>query len=141
MAESELVKVKLEDRVYSVLRFNPIDGLEFGLKIMSVLSGSFGGWFEATKEGGDVAKVGAELSKAFLNPELKPLLRTALSQVFTPENKSLSDEAVFNAWFIRHPEDMFDLSVRASWVLVKDFLPKSAVIAIQDLTAKVQAQT
>lgn len=136
--EEKLIKIKLDDRVYSVVKLNPIDGLEFGLKVMSVLSGSLGGLMEAAKENGDPAKLGAELGKSFASPELAPILRHALNQVFTPENKSLADEAEFNKWFLRFPEDLFILGVKAVWVLIKDFLPKQAVIMITELTAKAQ---
>ena len=128
----ELTRIKIEDRVYSVMRFNPMDGMEFGTKLLSVIAPSMGGIVEATKEGGDPGKVGAQLAYALKDPSLTPLLRQAFKQCFTPQNESLEDEAVFNKWFAQHPGDMFSLGAQAMWVLVKDFLPSQLTTIVGD---------
>lgn len=120
---SALVKVLIEDRVYNVQKFNPLEGMEFGTQILAIVSPALGGIMEATKDGGDPAKVGTELARSLKDPSLAPLLKRALGQCFTPENESLADEYVFNKYFAAVPQDLFVLGVQAVWVLVKDFFP------------------
>lgn len=131
-----LIRIKIEDRVYAVHRFNPMDGMEFGTKLLAIISPSFGGIIEITKEGGDPAKVGVELAKAMKDPDLTPMLKQALGQCFTPENESLADEATFNAYFSQHPGDMFQLGVQAAYALVKDFFPSQLATLASDLQTK-----
>lgn len=120
---NSLIRIKIEERVYSIQRFNPMEGMEFGTKLLSVISPAFGGIIESTKDGGDPAKVGVEIARALKDPELAPMLRRAIGQCWTPENESLADEAVFNMHFSKYPSDMFNLGVQATYSLVKDFFP------------------
>ena len=133
---SELIKIKIEDRVYTAQRFNPLEGMEYGAKILALVSPALGGIMEATKDGGDPAKVGAELGRSLKDPDLAPLLKKALGQCFTPENESLADEVTFNKWFMRHPGDMFSLGAQAAWQLVKDFFPSQLAGAASGLPTK-----
>lgn len=130
---SDLIRIKIEDRVYTIQPFNPLDGMEYGAKLLGLLAPALGGVIELTKEGGDPLKVGGELATVLKNPEVTPLLKQALGQCFTPENQSLADEAVFNAWFRKFPGDMFVLGGKAVWELVKDFLPKPLGITASGL--------
>lgn len=116
-----MYKVKIGEHVYTIQPFNPIEGLEFGTKLVGVLSPALGGAFELAKESGDMSRIGIELGNAFKDPLLMPMLRQAYNQCFTPDNQSLADEVAFNQWFLKYPQDMFELGVRAAYALVKSF--------------------
>lgn len=136
---SGLIRIKIDERVYAVQHFNPMEGMEFGTKLLSIISPALGGIIEATKEGGDPAKVGVEISKALKDPDLTPMLKQALGQCFTPENESLSDEAVFNTYFSKHPGDMFQLGGQAAYMLVKDFFPSQLASIASDWQTKLSS--
>lgn len=120
---NNIIRIKIEDRIYAVQRFNPLEGMEYGAAIAAVLSPSLGASIGAAQEK-DYAKTAmVALSAALKEPNIAPLLKRALGQCFTPQNESLSDEAVFNQYFMKFPQDMFELGVQAAWVLVKDFFP------------------
>lgn len=131
-----LVKITVDGRTYSVEKFNPLEGMEFGMNVLAIISPALGGIVEMGKDGGDAAKVGAELTKAISNPAFTPLLKKVFAQCFTPTNERLADELVFNKHFIAYPSDMFQLGLRATWVLVKDFLPPSIVSTASAFASK-----
>lgn len=122
-----LIRIKIEDRVYSVQKFNPMEGMEYGTKILALISPALGGVMEAVKESGDATKVGLEFARALKDPEMAPMLKQALGQCFTPENESLADEVTFNRHFSKVPGDLFQLGVQAAYALVKDFFPSQLV--------------
>jgi hypothetical protein len=128
----KLIRVKVGERVYTATPFNPIDGFEFGLELLGAISPAISGVLalandanNKTQLANNLELIGAEFSKALMNSTLKPLLRKAFDQCFTPENKALSNDYEFNMWFQRFPGDMFELVGRVTWELVKDFLPVS----------------
>lgn len=127
-----LTRIKIEERAYSLTKFAPMDGMEYGTKVMAVVSPALGGLYEATKDGGNAIKMASDFAAVFKDPTLTPLLRQAIGQCFTPKNESLADEYVFNTWFSQHPGDLFQLGVQSAWALVKDFLPSSLVTMASD---------
>ena len=168
---NDLIKIKIEDRIYSAQRFNPIDGLTFGLKAAALITPAIGGLIaifkdsvngealsatESTEEmkqaaiekaweklanGDDLEKIGVDLAKILKDPDLTPLMRQAFCQCFTPGNESLADEAVFSRHFIKFPGDMFVLGARAVWALAKDFFPSPLATIASGLPTKLQEMT
>ena len=132
----ELIRIKIEDRVYPCQRFNPMDGMEYGAKIAGLIAPVF------TSLSGDNTKDGiAALSTLSRDPLLTPMLKQALGQCFTPQNESLGNEAVFNSWFQKHPGDMFELGIKAVWALVEDFLPSPLAMTAKGLQEKLSHAT
>ena len=131
-----MVRITIGDKVYTVNKLNPMDGLEFGMEVVGVVSPSMGGVLEATREGGDPSKVFVELGKALKDKSAAGILKKALAQCYTPESESLEDIVVFNRWFQAHPGDMFHLAVMATWNLVKDFLPSQLATMAGDWQTK-----
>lgn len=131
-----IYRIKIDERVYAVQPFNPVDGMEFGTKLLGIISPALAGAFELVKDDGEMSRVGLELGKALKDPGLTPLLRQAYKQCFTPDNQSLADEAVFNQWFLKYPQDMFELGVRAAYALVKSFFPSRLATIASGLESK-----
>ena len=118
----ELQRLKINDNIYTLDPMNPLEGMEFGEKVLGAISPTFAAMYEAFKEEGDQGAMFNHLALALRAGGLTPILKEALNQCFTPENESLRDEAVFNKWFRRHPGDMYQLGVKATWELVKPFI-------------------
>lgn len=118
-----MIRITVNDKVYTLNKMNPMDGMEYGMEVLGVITPSMGGVMEATKEGGDATKAFLELGKALKDKGATDILKKALKQCYTPEGESLEDIVAFNKWFQAHPGDMFQLAVVAVWHLVKDFLP------------------
>jgi hypothetical protein len=115
-------RIKMEDRVYSVQKLNPIEAILYGTKVASIIApvlSSLSG-----DNGGSADKLFTALGMALKSPEIGEILRIAYNQCFTPSNESLKDEVVFNRQFMAFPGDAYELGVRAAYILVKDFFPR-----------------
>ena len=133
-----LVRVKVGENVYPLQKMNPMEGMEYGMKVLAAVSPSFAGIYEAVKDGGEYEKVFFELSKTLQQSDFTPLLKTAYGQCFTPQNESLADEVIFNRWFRDNPGDMFHLGALAVWELAKDFFPSQLVTMLSGLSSKMK---
>ncbi len=129
-------KIAIEERVYTLTPFNPMEGMEFGTAVLGIVAPALGGIIESVKEAGDPDKVGAALAASLKDKEIPNLMKRAIGQCFTPQNENLADAATFNKWFIEYPGDMFHLGVKAIWELTKDFFPKPLVTAASGSIAK-----
>ena len=133
---SDLLRIKIEERVYSVQKFNPMDGMEYGVKLAAMVAPALGGLMaaeESKKKGdADYGKLGADFARSIKDPDLMPMFKKAFGQCWTPENESLGDEAVFNKWFQQHPGDMFELGGRAAFLLSRDFFPSQLGTMLSD---------
>jgi hypothetical protein len=105
---SEVIKIKIEDRNYTCHRMNPIEGLDFGLKVAALIASE-------------------DMAAALLRPEAKEVIKTAIDQCYTPENQSLSDIATFNMHFIKYPGDLMLLGFKAVQGLASDFFPAQMI--------------
>lgn len=123
MAIAEFTRIKIGDCVYICNRMNPLEAMEYGVKVLGLISPALSGVMEATKEGGEAEKVFSELSKSLKDKDAIPLLRQAIGQCFTPDNQSLADELTFNRWFLEHPDHLFHLGAMAVYYLVRPFIP------------------
>ena len=110
--------IQIEDRAYSCRRFNSFDCVTWGDRLRGILPA-----LRAAVEDDDPAQFAAALVPSLKDGSLTTLLKQAIGQCFTPENQSLADEAVFNAWFSKYPGDMLALGARAIPILVSDYLP------------------
>jgi len=131
----DLVRIKIDDRIYTVQKFNPYDGMEFALKALSILSVSIGGIYELVKEKGNASKLGKEISEALKDKDMMPIIRQTMAQCFNNENESLADESIFNKHFRAYPQDLFELAGKAIYALIKDFLPRQITLTQADLQA------
>ena len=123
-----LARIRIEDRVYSCQRFDPVNGMAFGAQLMSIASPALAGVIGTTDDG---AKLVAALAPAL--PALMPLFRQALGQCFTPQGEPLADDEAINRYFMQYPGDMFVLGVQAMRILAQDYLPRSGVLAASTL--------
>lgn len=129
---------------YSVQKMNPMDALDFGVRVMTVVSPALGGIMEAVKEGGsaerDLPAFFSSLQSALSGGNAAAILKEALRRCFTPQNEGLADDVVFDKWFREHPGDMFPLAARAVWELVKDFLPPTLITRAAGISSKPAAK-
>lgn len=64
-------------------------------------------------------------------PEASRLMQEAVARCWTPENEKLSEQAVFNRWFQKHPRDLIELGARAAFEVARDFLPEALHTALE----------
>jgi hypothetical protein len=117
----DIIKITIEDRHYTCHRLNPLDGLDFGLKVAALLTS-------------------ADMSAALLRPEAKEVIRTALDQCYTPENQSLREIVAFNTHFLKFPSDLIVLGFRAVKELAADFFPATLLTSIKQFTAPLKGK-
>ena len=133
-------KIKIDDRIYCVRKLSPMEAIDYGLKVATVISPALSGLVEITRESGDQSKALDGLSGALKGGEAGAILKEALRQCFTPENENLADEVTFNRWFQKYPGDMFVLASRAVWDLVKDFLPPMLITRAGEISSNLTAK-
>ena len=131
---------------YAVELLNPLEGITWGHRAMSLLSPALGSLLtsanlsalmELDVEGDDftenlaaIQPLLGELFNAYGKlggDEVSALLTEALQRCYTPRNESLADMSVFNRWFQENPGDLFTLGIIALFHLVKGFFPKPLV--------------
>lgn len=100
-------KIEINGRIYTADPLAPLEALDWGPRLAKELGG-----------------VLLKQDLAGLNtPAVTALMKEAIARCWTPENQKLSEPAVFNAWFSRHPEDLLVLGARAAVEVGRDFLP------------------
>lgn len=122
-----LAKIQVGDNHYAIDPLPPMDALEFGPKAAKVLSPTMSGIMEITNNA-DNSSLGKSINVMFANidpKETAALMREAVGQCWTPKNQSLKDETVFNIWFMEHPNDLYELGLRAIYILAKPYFPKA----------------
>lgn len=142
--DNTMARVKVGENNYTVELFNPMDGMAFGIDVSAALGPALSGVYEATREGGDASKVFEAFSTALRTGDFKGIFKRTFAQCYTPENARLSNEVEFNRWFRKYPGDMYELAVRATFELVKDFFPSQLATIASAFTAKLntlQTQT
>jgi hypothetical protein len=120
---SSFERIDVNERIYMLERFNPMQGLEYSAQLLSVVGPALGGLAAAGQQASAV-QVFSSLTMALKGPECAELLKTALRRCKTPQNESLENMAAFELWFSQHPEDMFELGAVAMVKLVSPFLPQ-----------------
>lgn len=114
---------------YKYVELTPIEALRFGPRVAKVLGPILHPLISSLDKEGNVqvkhimASIGSELEKIDEEEMLK-LIMGALTHVFTPQNESLGNEAVFNSWFSVKKSDLFIVGFMAVFKLAQDFFPK-----------------
>lgn len=136
MSDTGIGTFTVGSHAYKFEELAPTDALRFGVKVTKSLGPALAKLGEAaTNAAGKtdpkelVAAFGPALGMVD-DAVLEELLRTAMQRVYTPQNESLSNEAVFNAWFREHKEDLFPVGLYALYHLTKDFFPKALATAV-----------
>lgn len=119
--KNELNKFTVNDHVYKYRALNPMDALDYGSRVAKIVAPALAG-------GADLSKA---LSSGLDGKEVSALIKEALGYCYTPESEALDNEAVFNAWFTQHPDELFEAGIKAVYNLVTPFLPK-ALLTIVD---------
>ena len=84
---NDLTHIKIEDRVYTLRKFSPGDGMEFASQVFDLLAPSLDGLIEAAKNKGDTVKNGLALLSAFKGSSTIPFLRRASKPVPHPSRR------------------------------------------------------
>lgn len=138
--------ISIGPRRYGLNLLNPIDGIEWGNRVLELLGPVLGRLVQTVdlkplqeldpnkSVPGDLIPVlqpllGSALSalNELRGKELSELQKAALLRCFTPENEPLGNAAVFNAWFRRYPADLHKLGWLAIFRLVRDFFPDNVI--------------
>lgn len=115
--KNELNNFTVNDHVYKYRALNPMDALDYGSRVARIVAPALAG--------------GADLSKALSSGvEVSALIKEALGYCYTPESEALDNEAVFNAWFTQHPDELFEAGIKAVYNLVTPFLPKALLTVV-----------
>lgn len=125
MANISLGKFVVNGSTYSYNKLPPIDAIRFGTQCVKILGPVLSG--RLLQVGGNPSELLDALGPALANLDseaLEGLLKTAYSYVYTPHNENLGDPAIFNTWFVNHPEDLYHVGLLAIYNLAKDFFPK-----------------
>lgn len=122
--------ILIGEKRYKIETLSVLDSIDFQIEFTKGLGGLIGkiGAAWAT------AQNGKEVSKDFLDTlfdgvnveTIKPLKKTIFKQIFTPENKCLSDEAYLQEWFSReeNKEDVWTVLQSGAVVLLGEYTPK-----------------
>lgn len=135
--QSRLERIKIENRVYFLNKFDPLSGFEYGLKLLSLFGPNINSIFELQHHPG---RFYLSLVKALGHDESAKLMKQALGRCLSPENEALDDPGVSNRWFARHPGDMYELAGQAIWHLVKDFFLPAASTAAKSLSEPARSE-
>lgn len=119
----EQIKIKINENTYCVEALAPRDALKYGPEVLNALGPSLGGLVSLGTEGASLADAFKSLFSGLEPDKVEVILDKAFKQCWTPQNQRLADAYTFDAWFMDHPEDMFELGVRAVWELARPFLP------------------
>lgn len=135
--QDNFAKIKIEDRIYSVQKFHAKKAFSFSRNVLGIIAPTLGEGLEILGGGevpkGQLKQLCAGIADVLMNEKSDRFINEALAQCFTPENQSLADEGVFNRWFSRYPHDLYELSGKVVWVLIKDFLPKSVLTKAEEI--------
>lgn len=119
MTKFELQSFTVGDgSTYKFRALSPFDALDFGTRVAKLLA-------PAISEGASIGEALGRISSTVSSKELSDLLKEALGYCYTPQSEALDNEAVFNAWFSEHPDELFEAGIKAVYNLVLPFLPKA----------------
>lgn len=139
MQEANLSFITVNTRRYAIDKLNPLDAVAWGNRVISAIGPSFGGLADAFNEDKNMPASFAKALSSFNHEEVTKLLQDAYQHVYTPENESLADMAVFNAWFRKYPGDLYQVGVMAVYELVKDFFPSQLATAASAFQEKMSS--
>lgn len=129
-----LKSFSINGSTYRLKSMNPRDAIRFGARCIK----AFGATLSALTEesGGKVQEnVIKGLTAAISSIDdalITDLINESLSYCITPQNEELSDEAVFNQWFLAHPDHLFHAAAMAIFHLAKDFFPKTLATRLKN---------
>lgn len=120
-AKTGMSEFKVNGRTYKFDILTPMDAISFGSRVLKAAGGAL---LSICGEASSVNYKAIADALSSVDPEeLSSLMREALNRVYTPEQEPLKNEAVFNAWFNKYPEDLFVAGVMAVFEQVRDFFP------------------
>lgn len=121
--------ILIGDKKYKIETLSVLDSLDFQIEFTTGLGGFLGKLAAAYA----TVQNGKEVSKDFLDtlfdgvkPEaLKAIKKKAFAQVYTPENRCLSDEAYLENWFSREENkgDVWTVLQQATITLLGEYMP------------------
>lgn len=129
-----LKSFSIDGSTYRLNSMNPRDAIRFGARCIK----AFGATLSALAEesGGNMQEKAIKgLTSAISSMDdalITELMNEALSYCITPQNEELSDEAVFNQWFLAHPDHLFHAAAMAIFHLAKDFFPKTLATRLKN---------
>lgn len=135
-----LKSFSIDGMTYRLKTMNPRDAIQFGARVIKAFGPTLAAL--AAESGNSTEKMMSGLASAVSsldNTLAAEVFSEALSYCITPQNQELSDEAVFNQWFIDHPDHLFQVAGLAIFHLSKDFFPKTPatkLTSFQTLRAK-----
>ena len=115
--------------VYAVTPLNPHEGISWSNRVMAALGPVLSSLFSGGK-----AESGLN-SFSLDDKAATQLMHDAIAQCWTPKNEKLSDPAAFNAWFLEHPGDLYELGVRACVEVAREFFPGPLRIMLESFMA------
>ncbi|HBG77252.1 MAG TPA: hypothetical protein DDW84_00170 [Phycisphaerales bacterium] len=123
---ADLKSFTVNGRTYRIDSIPPDDVLSLGIKISKLLAPMAGG-LQGFDIGGKntedkIFSLIASASAGLDSDMAEKVLKECLSYVITPEMTYLRDASVRNAWFMKHPEDIMLVPIRATVEIAKDFL-------------------
>lgn len=137
--------ISVGEHRYAINLFNPLDGLEWGNRVLALLGPGAGTLIEqkacrdlqnqAGRPDKGTAVFDAVISRlgivlagldALHGKALGLLQKEAIMRCCTPSNKPLNNPGVFYAWFRQHPGDLHQLGWVALYRLVRDFFSEGA---------------
>jgi hypothetical protein len=107
-------------RTYKFDLLPPMEAIDFGSRVLKAAGGAL---ISVCGEGPTDYKGIAEALSTVEPAELSAIMKEALGRTYTPEQEPLRNEAVFNSWFNRNPQDLFTAGAMAVFEQVRDFFP------------------
>lgn len=130
--------LEVNGKTYYVQPLSPLEAVDWAAETTAVVGPMIG---SLTSEKGVRESIATALSN-FNDKQAAGLLKKALARCVTPENKPLSNDAVFAEWFGRteNKGDLLFLGGQAAYVLVRDFFPLDVVTKLLDSQVATQKQ-
>ena len=139
MADDQLKGFTLNGRFYRIDTIPPDEIMKFGLEVTKLIGPMIGGLEGVNlKDKYRDDKILSLISKASngLNIELaEQIFNRAINYVITPEMTYLKNPAVRNEWFLKHPEDIMAVPLKATMEIARDFLLPMLNTFVPSLTA------
>lgn len=141
---SEIEKIVIGEKTYSVQRLSVLDTIYFHAEAMHLLGDAAGKildvYIKAHKKGSmDFEAAGNALAR--IEPEAIRIIQPKiLKQVITPENKFLDNEMTIEEWFSK-PEnaaDVWEVTIKAGAILLGKYLPRFLQEMVEPMKAAVK---
>ena len=106
---------------YAVDVLNPYEAIAWARRVVEAFGPALGPLLSALESGGDPLRLFvAGFSQGGEN--VPQLMRDAIARCSSPENKPLSDPEVFDSWFRKHPQELFELGFKACMEVAAEYL-------------------